>query len=106
MSELSKQQLEQLKQRVHALKPVILLGNKGLTPAVHKEITTALKAHELIKIRLSADDRDAREAMIAEICESQQAQLIQKIGAVASIYKKNDEKKPGKMPFLHDCTVR
>ena len=88
MSALSPAAFKALKQRVHALKPVVLMGNKGLTTAVQEEIACALKAHELIKIRVAADERDAREAMIAEICNVQHAELIQKVGHMATIYKK------------------
>lgn len=70
------------------LKPVVILGDKGLTENVIHEIDLALTAHELIKVRVNAADREAREALTTEICEATQSELIQKIGHVISIYRK------------------
>ncbi len=49
--------------KAHALNPVVMIGNDGLTAAVRKEIDRALTSHGLIKIRVLGDDRDARIAM-------------------------------------------
>lgn len=89
---LSKEKKRLLKQQVHALHPVVLLGSKGLTDAVQKEIDQALEAHELIKVRLNAPDHAARDEMIQAICEVQHAELIQKIGHLIAIYRKRQDK--------------
>ncbi len=89
---LSKEQLRHLKQQVHALDPVVLLGAKGLTDAVQNEIDQALEAHELIKVRLNAPDHATRDEMIKSICETQHAELIQQIGRLIAIYRKRQEK--------------
>ena len=81
---------KQLKTQAHYLSPVIITGAHGLTPAVQKEIGKALESHELIKIRLNAEDRNERKVMIQEILEHHHAELIQKIGHSVSIYKKNE----------------
>ena len=49
--------------------PVVLIGDNGLTEAVLKEIDRALTSHGLIKVRAGGDDREAREAMLSEICD-------------------------------------
>ena len=49
-----------LKAQAHALDPVVLIGDKGLTPNVVKEIDMNLNAHGLIKVREAGDDREAR----------------------------------------------
>ncbi|MFA6037996.1 MAG: YhbY family RNA-binding protein [Legionellales bacterium] len=91
---LSPEKIKRLKQQVHALNPVVLLGAKGLTEAVQKEIDGALNVHELIKIRLNAPDHATRDEMIKAICEVQKAELIVKIGSLCAIYRKRvDEKK-------------
>lgn len=82
---------QQLKAQAHKLKPVVLVGNNGVTDAVKKEIDHALNAHELIKIRIQAEDRDLRRELFAEICQSLQAELIQLIGSIGVIYRKNTE---------------
>lgn len=81
-----------LKAKAHHLKPIILLGNQGLTENVLKEIGRALNDHELIKIRIPIQDRDERKAVIAEICASQQADLVQSIGNICTIYRVNSDK--------------
>lgn len=80
-----------LKAKAHALKPIILIGSKGLTDAVKKEINIALDDHELIKIRIPVEDREEKKAIVAEICESASAELVQLIGKIAVVYRKNKD---------------
>ena len=79
-----------LKQQSHALKPVVMTGTNGLTPAVQQEIDQALQAHELIKIKLVAD-REERQAMTKIIIEAQGAELINQIGQMIVIYRERKE---------------
>ena len=83
--------IKNLKQLSHHLEPVILLGAKGLTNAVHQEIQTALRAHKLIKIKLSSKDRTEKEKLTRDICEKHEATLVSQIGHVITIYKKFDD---------------
>lgn len=80
-----------LKAKAHSLKPVILIGSNGLTDAVQKEIDIALNHHELIKVRISTNDRDAKRAIYAEICSVQQAEAVQLIGNIAVVYRKSKD---------------
>ncbi|CEK11994.1 YhbY family RNA-binding protein [Legionella hackeliae] len=82
---------QSLKAKAHHLKPVILLGAKGLTSAVIEETNVALTAHELIKIKLSGIEKEERHMIAAEICQQLSAELIQLIGNIAIIYRKNEE---------------
>ena len=88
---LSKKQVKFLRSKCHALKAVIMLGQKGLTEEVLNELDNALMQHELVKIKLSVDDRDARKQMIAEICQRSQAEEIQSIGKTLSVYRVNPD---------------
>ena len=85
---LSAKQRKYLKALAHHLKPVIQVGNAGVTAAVVKEITQALDAHELLKIRLPGVDRDARHTLLGEICEAAKAEAVQEIGRMAVIYRR------------------
>jgi len=76
----------------HDLKPVVMLGQKGLTEAVLSELEIALDHHELVKIKLSVDDRDARKQLVEEICQRCQAEVVQSIGKTLSIYRANTDK--------------
>lgn len=91
---LDNTRLRELKAAAHHLNPVVMIGAAGLTPAVLKEIDTALLAHELIKVRLGGDDRTIREAMIEAICNDTGSELVQSIGKVAVFYRKKPEPKP------------
>lgn len=91
MSTLSQTERKILKQAAHHLKPVILIGGKGLTEAVQKEIARALFDHELIKLKVSAQEREDRDKMIQEITSQHGAILVQRVGHTATIYKKKEE---------------
>ncbi len=69
-----------------------MLGQKGLTDEVLSELDNALVHHELVKIKLSVDDRDARKQMIADICDKTHSQEIQSIGKTLSVYRVNPDK--------------
>lgn len=85
---LTNKQIKHLKSLAHPLNFILQTGDKGLTEAVQEEITVALKAHELIKVKLNAE-RDEREVMIADICEAQKCELIQYIGKTVVLFKRN-----------------
>lgn len=87
MLNLSVSQRLELKGRAHSLKPIVIIGNAGLTPAVLDEIERSLKSHDLMKVRVMNDDREAREAMLQEICEQLQAGPVQHIGKMLVIYR-------------------
>jgi RNA-binding protein len=89
---LSSSQIRYLRGLAHPLKPVLLLGGKGVTAGVLKELEQALADHELIKVRLTGDDRAARAAELAALLESRHAQTVQTIGHIAVLYRRNDEK--------------
>jgi RNA-binding protein len=89
---LSNNQIKFLRGLCHNLKPVVMLGQKGLTDAVLNELGISLDHHELVKIKLSVDDRDARKQLTDEICQRCQAEVVQSIGKTVSIYRKNTEK--------------
>lgn len=88
---LTPTQKRYLRGLAHALKPVIMTGNKGLTPALLKELSGALDHHELIKVKFSSEDRAERAAQIAELAASARAELVQSIGRVACYYRRNEE---------------
>ena len=76
-----------LKARAHALEPVVHVGAGGLTEAVVAEIDRALTAHELIKIRAGAAERDARAAMLEAVCARTGASPVQTVGKVLVVWR-------------------
>lgn len=95
---LSESQKKYLRGLGHALKPVIMVGDQGLSESVLAEFDNALDHHELIKVKVRVGDRDARDAMIEDLCRRGDAVLVQRIGNVALLYKENPEKKKITLP--------
>lgn len=77
----------EFKARAHSLKPIVLLGNKGLTESVIQEISQALINHELIKIKISGQDKITQAASTQTILEKTGAELIQAMGHTLTLYK-------------------
>ncbi|MBI5334520.1 MAG: YhbY family RNA-binding protein [Burkholderiales bacterium] len=76
----------------HHLDPVVLVGAEGLTPAVVKEADVALRAHGLIKVRVFSDDRQARESVLADLCDKLSAAPVQHIGKLLVLWRPVPEK--------------
>ncbi|MBN2355954.1 ribosome assembly RNA-binding protein YhbY [candidate division KSB1 bacterium] len=82
---------KKLRAQAHSLKPVIMIGQFGLTAAVLAEIELALSSHELIKVKIRAE-REDRKQISEKICIDTGATLVQTIGQIAIIYKLNPDK--------------
>jgi putative YhbY family RNA-binding protein len=85
--ELTPAERQALKGRAHRLKPVVLIGEAGLTPTVAAEIERALTAHGLVKIRVIGAERGVRAALLAEVCAATAAAPVQHIGKVLVVYR-------------------
>lgn len=93
---LSEHQKKHLRKLGHQLKPLIMVGDAGLSEALLAEYESTLDHHELIKVRVRAGDRATRDAMIDKLCADSSAILIQRIGNVALLFRQNLKKKPEK----------
>ncbi|HCB14501.1 MAG TPA: ribosome assembly RNA-binding protein YhbY [Gammaproteobacteria bacterium] len=91
MLTLTHSQKRHLKALAHHRKPVVIIGNNGVTSAIRLEIHQALNHHELIKVRVNAEDRDTREKMIEDLCAGSGATLVQRIGHIAVLFRHNPE---------------
>nr|WP_315593340.1 YhbY family RNA-binding protein [uncultured Cupriavidus sp.] len=80
-------QRSDLRSRAHGLNPVVMIGAEGLTRAVLAEIDRSLAAHDLIKIRVFGDEREARIAIYESICDELNAAPIQHIGKLLVIWR-------------------
>ena len=90
---LNKKQIQYLKGLAHSLKPVVLLGNNGLTEAVVAEIDYALNHHELIKVKIPTDDRENKALIVDAICRETNSIKVQVIGKTLIIFRTSEEKK-------------
>lgn len=91
MKELTPAERRALRARAHHLRPVIMIGDAGLTAAVLREIDGALKSHELIKIRVLGDDRARRSSLAGEICAALEASPVQAIGKMLVVFRPRPE---------------
>ncbi len=78
-----------LKARAHALAPVVVVGHAGVTPAVVAETERALTAHELIKVRVDASEREARAALGDELATTTDAAVVHRIGKIVILWRPN-----------------
>jgi putative YhbY family RNA-binding protein len=92
MLTLTVSQRLELKAQAHVLVPVVIIGNAGLSESVLKEIDTALKSHQLVKVRAMSGDRDQREVMLTTICEQLKAAPVQHIGKMLIVYRPDLDK--------------
>ena len=89
---ISESQKKHLRGLGHNLSPLIMIGESGLSEAVYKEYQSTLAHHELIKVRVRAGGRKMRDTIIADLCGRSDAKLISRIGNIALIYRRDDEK--------------
>src|SRR5260370_2160673 len=92
MASLCSSRRSELRAEADNLSPVVIIGDKGLTDEVIAEIDRSLKAHELIKVRAAAADRDARGDWMTAICEKLAAPAVHSIANVLLIYRENFDK--------------
>lgn len=91
MHELSLAHKKHLKRLAHDIKPLVQIGQKGVTETLIEAVLQAIIAHELIKIKF-LDFKDEKLVLINEIVEKTQSNLVAIIGHVAILYKQNPEK--------------
>lgn len=88
---LSPSQRRYLRSLAHDLHPVILLGAKGATEAVLKELDLALSHHELVKVKLSGGDKDERQQQIDFLAGGTHSESVQQIGHIVVLFRRNED---------------
>jgi len=87
---LTSQQIRALRAQAHNLNPVVMVGGKGLSENLLAELDRALIDHELIKVAIAGGDRDERRQITEELCRASSAELVQMIGRISVLYRKNN----------------
>ncbi|MCC4604357.1 ribosome assembly RNA-binding protein YhbY [Xanthomonas campestris pv. badrii] len=87
-----------LRGQAHGLKALLQTGGKGVTPAFVAELEDVLERHELIKVKVASEDRETRDALIAELVEQTGSALVQRIGHIAILYRPSKEKRQIVLP--------
>lgn len=90
---LNNKQKQHLKGLAHPLKPVVMLGNHGLTDGVLAEIEQALEHHELIKVKIAAEDRETKTLIADAIVRETSACNVQVIGNTLILYRPSKDRK-------------
>ena len=85
---MTPQERSEFKAKAHSLKPVVWVADKGLSETVMAEIENALTSHELIKVKISGQERELKAELINQICEKTQSALVQSLGHIATLYRK------------------
>jgi RNA-binding protein len=95
---LNETQKKYLRGLAHKLKPVVMVGQHGLKETIFEEVEIALDAHELIKIKVSVGDRLERDEIIQQICDRSGALLVQRVGNIAILFRRNPQKTRVELP--------
>lgn len=88
---LSQQELRELKNRLHQMKPAVVIGTNGLDEVTLQSIDNALDSCELIKVRTHLSSSEDLSKIAREICTKTRAILIQTIGSIIAIYRPNSQ---------------
>jgi len=89
---LNSTQRKTLRRLGHDRKAIVMLGASGLSAGVIGELDRALASHELVKVRVRAEERAGRDVLIGELCARTGAELVQRIGHVALLYRRHPER--------------
>lgn len=95
---LTNAQTRFLRGQAHGLKAILQVGGKGISQTLVDEVAAALEHHELIKVKIAAEDRDAREALARELATRTEAALVQRIGHVVILYRPSIERRQIVLP--------
>ena len=98
--EMNTKQIKHLKSLGHKLKPIVTIGQHGMKESINNELEIALDYHQLVKLKVNVGDRDARDALVQQILDTHKVLLIQRVGNVALLYRKNKDK-----PSVFDTLV-
>lgn len=88
---LSRKQIKYLVSLAHNLKPVVMVGQNGVTDNILQELNSALDFHELVKIKIAGEDKESRSLMIEQLIKSSSAEVAQKIGKTLTLFKRNNQ---------------
>lgn len=90
---LNRKQTTYLRGLAHPLSAIVTIGGSGLSDSVMAELETTLEHHELLKVRISSDNRDLRKKFAQDICTATGAEEVQQIGKVLIIYRPSEKQK-------------
>ncbi|KQC09709.1 MAG: RNA-binding protein [Smithella sp. SDB] len=90
MDKLKGSQRKYLRSQAHHLKPLVIIGAKGLTSRLIGSVDMALNDHELIKVKFG-EFKEAKKEISEEIAKATKSELIGLIGNIAIFYRQHSE---------------
>ena len=87
MGELRGSDRRYLRSLGSALRPVVTVGRNGVSEALLAKLRAELDAHELIKVRLTGDDRAERDALGEQLAAASASQCVGRIGGIALLFR-------------------
>lgn len=111
---LDSKQVRFLRGLAHKLNPAVQTGKDGYTPAIVKEIARNLSDHELIKVRIGADERAEFLELAEQMAADTGAVLVQTIGRIAVLYREAEDpviqlprgKAAGQAPIIKEKSAK
>lgn len=97
---LTGKQRRHLRSLGHPLKPIVQVGQKGVSDGLIENLQQALLDHELVKVKVH--DSDEMEPVAQELHARTDAQLAQKIGKILLFYKPHPEDPTIRLPKATD----
>ena len=94
MEVLRGKQIRFLRAKAHHLKPVVIIGQNRVTPAVIQHVDEALEQHELLKIRLTDAEKEEAVEAASLLVEGTESVLIQRIGHTIVLYRRRKKGAP------------
>ena len=88
---LTNNQKKHLRSLAHDLRPIVMVGQQGLSDAVLAELESTMNKHELLKIKVRVSDGEEKQKIVDKILYFSKAALVQVIGGVLVIYRPFDE---------------
>jgi RNA-binding protein len=72
----------------HGIKPVVLVGQQGVSDGIVQSVEEALQRHELIKLKfIDFKEKDRKTAMAAAIEEKTDCEMVGMIGHTGIFYR-------------------
>ena len=99
MDKLKGSQKKYLRAQAHHLKPLVIIGTKGVTGQLIGSVALALKDHELIKVKFG-EFKESKKEISEEIATATKSELIGLIGNVAILYRQHPEPEKRKIKLL------
>lgn len=93
---LSGKQRRYLRGLAHDLKPIVLVGQRGVSPNLIENFEAALLAHELVKVKVH--EGEGLEETAQAFYEATGAQLAQRLGFTLVFYRPHPKKPVIRLP--------